>query len=185
MLIYFYLTFFCFDLGLGVSNDCPGMTVPIEGVSQCSSPPKPAGASRGKLRSGMPAQGTEPPIWDGGGPPIPGKSGVVAGVDPRSPANRGWGWGWGSGVPCPVPAGSEASPNFKLKRTIPLVRSKAASAWVEALRPRGSSRVPTFLSSATWGRLEGVDADVPLQVNRTQREEPHWQAEANLNPGPA
>ena len=31
---------------------------------------------------------------DGGGPPIPGKSGVVVGarVDPRSPANRGCQW---------------------------------------------------------------------------------------------
>jgi hypothetical protein len=47
--------------------------------------------------------------------PDSGKSGMGMGVDPRSPANRGWdphprspanrgwGWGWGSGVPCPGP----------------------------------------------------------------------------------
>ena len=37
-------------------------------------------------------QGTEPPMGTGapgrGRPPTPGKSGVVVGVDPRSPANR-------------------------------------------------------------------------------------------------
>jgi hypothetical protein len=50
---------------------------------------------------------------DGDDPRSPFKSGMAVGVDPRSPANRGWdphprspenrGWGrgWGSGVPCP------------------------------------------------------------------------------------
>jgi hypothetical protein len=34
--------------------------------------------------------------------PDSGESGMGMGLDPRSPANRGWGWGWGSGVPCPA-----------------------------------------------------------------------------------
>jgi hypothetical protein len=58
----------------------------------------------------------------GGGPPISCKSGVGVGVDPRSPANRGWdphphprrnrgwGWGWGSGVPCPDRPGWSIDP---------------------------------------------------------------------------
>ncbi len=42
-------------------------------------------------------QGTEPMgTGDGDDPPIPGKSGVVVGVDPRSPANRA---GDGDGPP--------------------------------------------------------------------------------------
>jgi hypothetical protein len=41
-------------------------------------------------------------VGDGGGdgPPILGKSGMAVGMDPRSPANRGWRWGW---TPDPSP----------------------------------------------------------------------------------
>ena len=59
--------------------------------------------------------------------PDSGNSGVGVGVDPRSPANRGWdphphprrnrgwGWGWGSGVLCPgrVPWGPLAGSLLK------------------------------------------------------------------------
>jgi hypothetical protein len=70
--------------------------------------------------------------WDGGGPPIAGKSGVGVGVDRRSPANRARGWGWGSGVPCPgqdqqqvpIATGAHANINPGESPTVTVTRKK-------------------------------------------------------------
>jgi hypothetical protein len=104
----------------GVSRQvCEGTKLPNLGGGAIEMPPVPVQAPGTQL---------DPRFWQiggggGGGPPIPGKSGVGVGLDPRSPANRGWngstppspanrGWGrgWGSGVPCP------AKPPFTIER---------------------------------------------------------------------
>jgi hypothetical protein len=110
----------------------------------------------------------DPRFWqigdgDGDGPPIPGKSGM----DPRSPANRGWdphphprtnrgwGWGWGSGVPCPgsaavaaLPVPSESGPRAARPRCPAAARAQCDWAWARGWRRRGVSRAnePGLLS---------------------------------------
>jgi hypothetical protein len=81
----------------------------------------PGRCQEGSEWHGATEQGTEPPMGTGDGDDprdLPGKSGMgmPVGVDPRSPANRGWGWGWGSGVPCP--ATEPGQKNFKEGRRV-------------------------------------------------------------------
>ena len=86
-----------------------------------------------------------------------GESGVVVGVDPRSPANRGWdphprspanrGWGrgWGSGVPCPRHGGR-----------VPQI------AWPEA-NLNGRPRM-MMLHGTLRRRVPGHSVDTPLRI---------------------
>ncbi len=77
-----------------------------------------------------PGHGTPDVNRGWGWTPDSGKSGVGVGVDPRSPANRGWdphprspanrgrGWGWGSGVPCPARGPDESKQSISGSVTV-------------------------------------------------------------------